>query len=129
MNAENARMTKWTRGMFDVVIDGTCSAAWPFIVPAGADYDDSVAELNSVFLRKANAPRGVTYQERRSAFRKAKDYDETMAIAHLFAAAPDLYAILDEMVNYNGGSENALADEYVFQRAVAALSRARGEQA
>lgn len=42
------------------------------------------------------------------------------------AAADDLYRALYEMVNYEGGASSALHDEYVVQRAVDALAKARG---
>lgn len=43
------------------------------------------------------------------------------------AAADDLYNALFEMVHYEGGASDALHDEYVVGRAVAALEKARGE--
>ena len=39
----------------------------------------------------------------------------------------DLVDALDEILNYSGGANNALEDEYVMERAAAALSKARGE--
>lgn len=48
------------------------------------------------------------------------------ATAVLFAAAPDLYAALEEILDYSGGADNALDDEYVMDRAHAALAKAIG---
>lgn len=38
----------------------------------------------------------------------------------------DLLAALDEIVDYTGGAENALADGYVMERAYAAIAKAKG---
>ncbi len=46
----------------------------------------------------------------------------------LIAAAPLLYDALDEIINYCGGADNGLDDEYVVERALAALRSARGDQ-
>lgn len=51
------------------------------------------------------------------------------ADAHLIASAPDLYEALDEIISYSGGADSALDDEYVMERAHAALAKARGEPA
>lgn len=45
----------------------------------------------------------------------------------LIAAAPDLYAALDDLLDYRGGAESALEDDHVVDRAKAALAKARGE--
>lgn len=50
------------------------------------------------------------------------------ANAALIAAAPDLYDALVEILEYEGGAESALDDEYVMERAELALDKARGEQ-
>ena len=47
------------------------------------------------------------------------------ANANLIAAAPDLLAALDDILDYRGGANNALEDEHVMDRARAAISRAR----
>lgn len=46
--------------------------------------------------------------------------------ANLIAAAPDLLAALDEILNYDGGADSALQDEYVMERARAAIEAAKG---
>jgi hypothetical protein len=53
--------------------------------------------------------------------------EEAKANGFLISAAPDLYASLDELFDYHGGAANALEDEYVVDRANAALAKARGE--
>lgn len=47
--------------------------------------------------------------------------------ASLIAAAPDLLSSLEELLNYSGGAANALEDDYVLERAIAAIAKARGE--
>ena len=49
------------------------------------------------------------------------------ANGHLLRSSRELYEALDEILNYTGGADNALEDEYVMERAFAALSAARGE--
>lgn len=49
------------------------------------------------------------------------------ANAHLIAAAPDLYEALYEIFYYQGGADSVVDDEYVMERAKAALAKARGE--
>lgn len=46
--------------------------------------------------------------------------------ARLIAAAPDLLNVLTEIVEYAGGAENALHDEYVMDRVLAAIAKATG---
>ncbi|UAY76000.1 hypothetical protein [Pseudoxanthomonas sp. X-1] len=50
------------------------------------------------------------------------------ANARLIAAAPELLAVLQEIVGYSGGAQTALDDEYVMERAAAALAKATGAQ-
>jgi hypothetical protein len=45
----------------------------------------------------------------------------------LVAASRCLYNSLSEILDYRGGAANALEDEYVEDRAKAALAKARGE--
>jgi hypothetical protein len=53
--------------------------------------------------------------------------EEVKANADLLAASFDLYEVLDEILTYSGGANNALGDEYVMERAHAALAKARGD--
>lgn len=46
--------------------------------------------------------------------------------ARLMSAAPELYDSLYEIMHYKGGAESALSDEYVTQRALAAIKKANG---
>lgn len=50
--------------------------------------------------------------------------EEQEANARLHAASKDLLAALQEILNYDGGADNALEDEYVMERADAAIARA-----
>lgn len=52
---------------------------------------------------------------------------EQWANAYLLAAAPLMRDVLDDILDYRGGADNALDDEYVMDRARAALAAARGE--
>jgi hypothetical protein len=45
----------------------------------------------------------------------------------LIAAAPELLEALQEILDYSGGADNALEDEYVMDRARAAIAKATGE--
>lgn len=51
------------------------------------------------------------------------------AECHLVAAAPDLYAALNDLLSYSGGAANALDDPYVVERARLALNKAVGAEA
>jgi hypothetical protein len=53
--------------------------------------------------------------------------EEAKANGFLIAAAPELYAAIDEIVNYSGGADRAIDDPYVMERAHLALAKARGE--
>jgi len=52
--------------------------------------------------------------------------DGAAADARLIAAAPDLLEALQDIVDYRGGAENALVDEYVLSRVEAAIAKATG---
>jgi len=47
--------------------------------------------------------------------------------AWLLAAAPELMEALEDVLNYDGGADSALEDEYVMERAQESLAKARGE--
>lgn len=57
-----------------------------------------------------------------------RDGSVAAANARLIAAAPELLAVLQEIVGYSGGAQTALDDEYVMERAAAALAKATGAQ-
>lgn len=42
----------------------------------------------------------------------------------LIAAAPDLLAAIEEIMDYRGGAESALEDTYVMERVAAAITKA-----
>jgi len=54
--------------------------------------------------------------------------EQVCANGALVAAAPDMFAVLDEILNYSGGAESALHDPYVMERAAAALAKALGKE-
>ncbi len=47
----------------------------------------------------------------------------------LTASAPSLLAALEDILEYDGGADNALQDRYVMERAHDAVALARGERA
>lgn len=47
--------------------------------------------------------------------------------ASLIVAAPDLLAVLQEIVDYSGGADHALDDPYVMERVRAAIAKAKAE--
>ena len=89
-------------GPWEVVIDGTCSAAWPQIVPLGTSLDDvneeCIAELSSVYLERSTDGMPESWVEKPERFDKSPDHDEVMKMACLIAAAPDLLIELRQAV-------------------------------
>lgn len=74
----------------------------------------------------AKTPTGI-YLEEQPNCDIASTYDlngDEPKYTALFAAAPDLYESLLEILNYEGGATSALEDEYVVERAMAALEKA-----
>ena len=70
----------------------------------------------------------ATIERRKGQFMPEVDWD---AYAVLMASAPEqqakidaLYEALKELLDYSGGADNALEDEYVTDRARAALAKA-----
>ncbi len=47
--------------------------------------------------------------------------------ARLIAAAPRILDVLQEILDYRGGADSALDDEYVMDRARAAIAQATGD--
>lgn len=54
------------------------------------------------------------------------DHPENDADLALAAAAPDLLAVLKELLNYEGGAFCVCDDEHVMDRAQAAIDKAEG---
>ena len=63
---------------------------------------------------------------RRSPLSQAID-EAARSNARLIAAAPDLLDSLSEIFDYAGGADSALHDEYVMDRARAAIAKAEGK--
>jgi len=63
---------------------------------------------------------------RRSTLSQTID-EAARANARLIAAAPELLDSLSEILDYKGGADSALHDEYVMDRARAALAKAEGK--
>ena len=85
-----------TPGPWRVVIDGTCSGAWPFIGPAHLPddelRDEAIAELGTTHAERARIRmRGMpgTFAEKPQRFEPTPEHDTIMANACLIAAAPD----------------------------------------
>lgn len=128
-----------TPGPWSIVIDGTCSAAWPYIVPVFFDGvfdpDDAVAELPSCYVErtKRNGRRidgmPASYLEAPKRFKKKPCHDEVMANAHLIAAAPDLLAAAKKVLEWSHGMEEAPVDcrPFFFDPLRAAVAKAEGE--
>lgn len=78
-----------TKGPVKVVIDGTCSAAWPHIVPADVDpdlvFEDAIAELPSTHVERSTRGIPATYGENPKKFKPNPDHDKIMADANLIA--------------------------------------------
>lgn len=64
----------------------------------------------------------------RLAITKGGELNRDIANANLIAAAPDMYEVLAEILEYDGGADSALQDKYVMERAWDALAKARGEK-
>lgn len=56
------------------------------------------------------------------------DPDVAKANAYLIAAAPDLLSCLEEIIDYSGGADSPLGDEYVMERVYSAITKAKGER-
>lgn len=116
-------MSKYKFGPWEVVIDGTCSGAWPHIVPTGTHQDDvngnTIAELPTTHIEKSTRGFPGTYVEKPERFQNTADHDEIMAAAHLIAAAPELLALLVESQRSIGGDWRERRD--------AAIAKATGE--
>lgn len=107
-------MNKNTQGPWEIVIDGTCSAAWPHIVPLGTSLDDvneeCIAELSSVYLERSTDGIPGSWAEKPERFDKSPDHDEIMRKARLIAASPDLLSSLSKKVNE---AEQAFFEEWM----------------
>lgn len=128
-------MGNWTPGPWRIVIDGTCSGAWPHIVAPDFGGDecyagDAIAELGTCFVERRTSGMPGSYSEKPKRFRKTRDHDQVMANARLITAAPELLAFADRVfrtfhdAKHAGSVESSLRDD-----AKALIAAATGEQA
>lgn len=112
-------MTEHTPGPWRIVIDGTCSGAWPHIV--GPDFEgndtcagEAIAELGTCFVERRMAGMPGTYSEKPRRFRKTRDHDQVMANARLVARAPMLLAELQNIANAKRFDRTVFEDDTSF---------------
>ncbi|WP_424682951.1 hypothetical protein [Frateuria sp. YIM B11624] len=129
-----------TPGPWRIVIDGTCSAAWPHIVgPSFGEEEccagDAIAELSSCFTEKSTRGMPGPYSKKPSRFQKTADHDQIMADARLIASAPELLEaakaalpfLRDEASKYPDDGSNEPLE--ALRDLEAAIAQATGEQA
>lgn len=130
-------MNNNVQGPWEVVIDGTFSAAWPHIVPVGTSLDEineeCIAELSSVYLERSTDGMPGSWVEKPECFDKSPDHDEIMRKARLIAAAPELLEALQSLFGADmetcmlmDGKEDQLQ---ALAKAHIALAKATGESA
>jgi hypothetical protein len=96
---------------------------------ADAKEDSGFTWLESEAAARRFLPLGCVWRDTGRGVTGLPGHVETTAAnARLIAAAPDMFEALDELLNYSGGADSALEDEYVVARAIAALAKARGRQ-
>lgn len=90
--------TAHTPGPWALIIDGTCSGAWPHIVPDGTSVEDcgelAIAELPSTHAERNTKGFPGPFSEKPDRFKVTDGHDEIMANARLIAAAPELLEAL-----------------------------------
>lgn len=135
-------MNKNFHGPWEVVIDGTCSSAWPHIVPLGTSLDDineeCIAELSSVYLERSTDGMPGSWAEKPERFDKSPDHDEIMEKARLIASAPELLRslseVLEELLKYENQPHpcGSMGASYYLLRVMYArsvIAKATGESA
>ena len=107
-----------TPGPWSIVIDGTCSAAWPHITGASG----TIAELATTHVEKTTRGNPGTFQKKPQRFKPGVAQDQVMANAHLIATAPELLTQLIYLRDcIESGRDPAMSD------ANAAIAKARGK--
>jgi hypothetical protein len=80
---------------------------------------DQLSEGYSTIIYDANGKRPILDHLRE---------DEALDIVRAVNAFEPLKDALEELLDYRGGADSPLEDEYVMERVQAALAKARGEQ-
>lgn len=77
-----------TWGQRRIVIDGTCSAAWPFVLALehSDDCSEAIAELPATHVERSTRGAPGTYKQKPARFKPTAVHDEVMANAALIAA-------------------------------------------
>jgi hypothetical protein len=96
--------SRHTPGPLEVRIDSTCSGAWPVIFQRCIDpktneeWERELGQTETAYVEKSHRARDNGkyggYDEAPGRFKPAKDCDEALANARLWAAAPDLLAMV-----------------------------------
>lgn len=84
----------------------------------------SADEVLAVIARHRDTHESLGVVDAYSAQEYPRLRDAHAAVAALIAERDALRASLDEILNYSGGADSALSDEYVVGRALSALARA-----
>lgn len=125
-----------------VVIDGTCSAAWPHVL--GADQDDdscdeAIAELDASHVERSTRGAPGTCKEKPQRFKPSKGHERVMANAqHIvqcvnahdaLVAALEAFLRAPSIGSGGPGSVTLVVQDFNMRAARTALAIARGSKA